>query len=144
MNSTNHEPAAPLQATPPAPAAVVEEGYQAWLWLDARVQGFASSARRQMGHRTLDAVLDALGATAEAAYLPRGPRRVAELETANRRLTLVRLLLRGARERRYVSIGQHEHAMRLLDSWGRQLGGWLRAERRHIAERPASTGPRHG
>ncbi|MBN1608247.1 MAG: four helix bundle protein [Polyangiaceae bacterium] len=144
MNNRHKELTAPSPATSPAPAAVIEEGYQAWLWLDARVQGFPASARRQMGHRTLDAVLDALAAAAEAAYLPRGARRVAELETANRHLTLVRLLLRGARERRYLSVGQHEHAMRLLDAWGRQLGGWLRAERRTVAGRPPSTGPGRG
>lgn len=145
MNSTHDRPnAAPQSTAAAAPAAVVEEGYQAWLWLDARVQGFASSARRQVGHRTLDAVLDALTATAEAAYLPRGARRVAELEAANRRLTLVRLLLRGARERRYLSVGQHEHAMRLLDAWGRQLGGWLRAERRYGTSRPRPPEPSHG
>ncbi|MBN1610950.1 MAG: four helix bundle protein [Polyangiaceae bacterium] len=134
MNRAQGEaPAADRSRPPIAPAAVIEEGYQAWLWLDARVEGFAASARRHIGHRTLDAVLDALAATAEAAYLPRGERRVLELEAANRRLTIVRLLLRGARERRYLSVGQHEHAMRLLESWGRQLGGWLRAERRRTA-----------
>ena len=112
-----------------SPPAIVESGYQAWLWVDARIAAYPVCARRQLGHRTLDAVLDALSATTEAAYLSRGPARIGCLELANRRLTLTRILLRGARERRYLSISQHEHAIRLLEAWGRQLGGWLRKER---------------
>ena len=140
MNRPNNRSSAvPQPSTVTSPAAVVEEGYQAWLWLDARVESFPASARRHVGHRTLDAVLEALAATAEAAYLPSGRRRLGELELANRRLTLVRLLLRGARERRYLSVGQHEHAMRLLDGWGRQLGGWLKFERRRVLA-PSSSG----
>lgn len=108
---------------------MVDDAYQAWLWLDARVASFPVAARRQMGHRLLDAVLDALAATIEATYLPRGRARMERLGDANRRLAVARILLRGSRDRRYLSVDQHEHAMKLVDTWGRQLGGWLRAER---------------
>lgn len=112
-----------------SPASVVEHGYGAWLWLDERIAGFPALARRQLGHRTLDAALDALVGVTEAAYLPRGASRLARLDGVNRSLTVLRILLRGSRERRYLSVGQHEHAMRLIDTWGRQVGGWIRAER---------------
>lgn len=135
--SEESPPASP--ATAVTAVTAVEHGYQAWLWLDARVTTYPALARRQLGHRTLDAVLDALTATTEATYCPPGPPRVRLIGLANRRLTLTRLLLRGARERRYLSIRQHEHAMRLLDDWGRQLGGWLRHERgRSSQKRPAT------
>lgn len=117
------------EADRPARATAVEAGFACWLWLDARVTDFPTSARRQLGHRALDATLDALSATTEASYLRRGPARVELLASANRKLALLRILLRGARERRHISVGQHEHAMKLVDAWGRQLGGWLRAER---------------
>jgi hypothetical protein len=110
-------------------AAVVDDGYHAWLWIDARVARFPVLARRQMGHRLLDAVLDALVATTESAYLPRGRERVGRLHDANRALAVARILLRGARERAYLALDAHEHAMKLLDGWGRQVGGWIRAER---------------
>ncbi len=109
-------------------ASVVEDAYQAWLWIDARVASFPVSARRQLGHRLLDAVLDAVAATTEAVYLPRGGERRERLRHVSRRLVLVRILLRGARDRRYLGVDQHEHAMRLFDVWGRQVGGWMRAE----------------
>jgi hypothetical protein len=67
--------------------------------------------------------------------MPRGAARCAELEAVNRKLGLVRLLLRGARDRRYLSLDQHEHAMRLVDECGRRTGGWLRLEREHERRR---------
>ena len=109
-------------------ASVVEDAYQAWLWIDARVASFPVAARRQLGHRLLDAILAALTATTDAVYLPRGGERRECLRHVSRRLVLVRLLLRGSRDRRYLGVDQHEHAMRLIDTWGRQVGGWLRAE----------------
>jgi hypothetical protein len=109
--------------------AVVEHGYQAWLWIDERVASFSVAARRQIGRRILDAALDALTSTTEAAYHGRGRTREDRLASALRSLTVLRILLRGARDRRYLSVGQHEHAMRLVDGWGRQLGAWLRHER---------------
>ena len=125
----NPPPHKPNSKLPHAPAAVVEQGYQAWLWIDARVAAFPTLARRQMGHRLLDATLDALVATTEAVYLPRGRPRVARLHDANRALAVARILLRGARERRYLSVDQHEHAIAFVDDWGRQVGGWLKSER---------------
>ena len=111
------------------PATVVEDAYQAWLWLDERVASFSAVARRHVGHRVLDVALDVISALTEAAYSPAGPARVELLGFANRRLALLRILLRGARDRRHLSIRQHEHAMRLVDGVGRQVGGWLKRER---------------
>jgi len=111
------------------PAVIVEAGYQAWLWIDGRVASFPRDARRSLGHRLLDTALDALVCTTEATYLPRGAARISRLERANRALSVARILLRGARDRQYLARRQHEHAMRLIDGWGRQIGGWLRHER---------------
>jgi hypothetical protein len=106
---------------------IAEHAYATWLWIDERVAMFPTEARRQMGHRIIDAALDALSATVEAAYARRPPVRAARLEHASERLTVLRILLRGARDRRWISIAQHEHAMGLVDDWGRQVGGWLRS-----------------
>ena len=109
-------------------SSVVEHAYASWLWLDERVAAFPVHARRQLGHRLLDATLDSLTALVEASYAKRGPVRHQALVLASRRLTLARLLMRGARDRHHLSISQHEHGMRLIDDWGRQLGSWLRSE----------------
>jgi hypothetical protein len=107
---------------------VVEQGYQTFLWVDERVASFPQLPRRLLGQRLAAAILDALVATTEAAYL-RGPPRLQRLDEANRFLTVGRILLRISRDRRHISLDQHEHAMRLVDDWGRQIGGLLRAER---------------
>ena len=107
---------------------MVEDAYQAWMWLDQRVASFSTLARRHVGHRALDAILDVVAAVTDATYLPRGARRVARLAEANRGLSLLRILLRGARDRHHLSVDQHEHAMKLIDPIGRQIGGWLRRE----------------
>ena len=49
------------------------------------------------------------------------------LAHANHRVALLRLVLRGARERR-LSIDQHTYAAEQLSSIGRMVGAWLRAE----------------
>jgi hypothetical protein len=71
-----------------------------------------------------------LMSTAALERAQRKPRlRLQRLVEANRDLTVARVLLRAARDRRLLEIAQHEHAMRLVDGWGRQLGGWMRTER---------------
>lgn len=112
----------------PTPASIAEHGYSTWLWIDEHVARFPAGARRQLGHRIVDASLDALSGCVDAAYAPRSERETL-LGFVNRRLSLLRILLRGARDRRHLSIDQHEHAMVLVDTWGRLVGGWLRAER---------------
>jgi hypothetical protein len=113
---------------PRSPPVVVEDAYTTWLWLDERVAQFPTLARRTLGQRLASAALDALVCTVEAS-MTRGAPRLDCLVAANRSLTVTRLLLRAARDRRLLGVSQHEHAMRRIDVWGRQLGGWLRAER---------------
>ena len=109
----------------------VERAYDIWLWLDGRVTDFPTAARHGVGHRILDASVDLLDAYLQAAYAPRSsPEATAALGRANQRLALLRLLLRGARERRYLSIAQHDHAIERFAELGKMTGGWLRQLRR--------------
>jgi hypothetical protein len=118
-----------VRARPTLPVAV-ERAYDLWLWLDARVVDFPAHARHSMGRRTLDAAIDLLEALLAATYAPaRSAEAARALADANRRLALLRLLLRGARERRYVSVAQHEHAAERLAELGRMVGGWARHAR---------------
>ena len=105
----------------------VERACDIRLWLDARVTDFPTSARHGIGHRILDSAIDLLDAFLRATYAPsRSPEATAALTSANQRLALLRLLLRGARERRYLSIAQHKHAVERLAELGRMTGAWLR------------------
>ena len=104
---------------------VVERGYDLWLWLDARVVDFPAHARQSVGRRMLDAAIDVLGALLRATYAPRASDAAREaLAQANERIALLRLLLRGARHRRYLAIAQHEHADERMAELGRMIGAW--------------------
>jgi hypothetical protein len=85
------------------------------------------SGQADAGQRLTNASLDALVATVEAA-MTSGAARIVLLREANRALTVARILLRATRDRRLLSIAQHEHVMQRVDAWGRQLGGWIRSE----------------
>jgi hypothetical protein len=112
------------RATTPA---AVDRAYDLWLWLDARVADFPTHARHALGRRALDAAVDVMDALLGAAYAPaRSDEATRSLAEANRRLALLRLLLRGAQERRYLSLGQHEHAAEKMAEIGKMVGGWLK------------------
>lgn len=126
--STHEEPAPQRRAASRASMPVAaERAYELWIWLEARVADFPTTARHGLGHRMLDAAVDLLDAYLRAAYASRqSPTLTEALTTANQRLALLRYLLRGARERRYVSVPQHEHAMQRAAELGRMTGAWLR------------------
>ncbi len=78
-----------------------------------------------MGAHLLDHALAVLDHATRAAWLPReAPRLAQEITEANHRVQMLRLLLRGARDRRHLSEDQHAHAVEQLDTIGRQLGAW--------------------
>jgi hypothetical protein len=108
----------------------IDRAYALWVWLDGRLVDFPAAARPLAGRRVFDAATDLLDALLDATYAPRGDsRRRDALIRANQRLELLRLPLRGARDRRYLSISQHDHAIEQLGELGRMIGGWLRSTR---------------
>lgn len=111
----------------PSVPVAVERAYDLWLWLDARVTDFPVTARHSLGPRVLGAIVDVMDLLTRAAYTPRdSPRRLEALLEASHRLALLRLLLRGCRERKYLSVSQHEHVVERVSELGRMLGGWIR------------------
>ncbi len=114
---------------PASIACIVEDAFQLWMWVEGRVAKFSVIGRRHVGHRALNVALDAVSLLTQASYLGRGERRLRCLDEANRSLVVLRILLRGARQLGHISQQQHEHSMVLVDAVGRQIGGWIRAER---------------
>jgi hypothetical protein len=105
-------------------APVAEAAYGLWLWLAGRVADFPARHRVVLGDRLLAASLDVLEALAEASYAP-GAAKVGHLQRASSRLGVVRVLVRSAKDLRLISVAQHEHAARLIEPIGRQVGGWI-------------------
>ena len=115
------------RTTPPTPPVAVETTYALWLWLDARVIDWPTHARPALGARILDGVLTLLDHLTRAAFVARDdPAFAALLREANHRVAFLRLLLRGAFERRYLAADPYQHAATQLEAVGRMIGGWLR------------------
>jgi hypothetical protein len=100
-----------MKTSPTLPVAA-ERAWNLWLWLEGRVADFPVHARHGVGQRILGTSLDLLDTLVRAAYSPRGSEsRSHHLREANARLALLRLMLRGAHELRWISTAQHDHAM---------------------------------
>jgi hypothetical protein len=112
-------------------AAAVQQSYDLWLWLDARVMDFPVAARREHGRHLLDGVLGLMDALTRAHYAP-PTTRLGHLDEANARVAMLRLLVRGARELRRLSPDQHAFASVALDDIGRQIGAWRRKTQRVV------------
>lgn len=115
---------------PSALPVVVDRCYDLWLWIDARVSDFRVEARHGLGQQLRDASFALLDALVRATFAQRGSSiRVEALDAANHRIALLRLTVRGARDRKLLSLDQHAHAAEQLAALGRMVSGWLRVER---------------
>jgi hypothetical protein len=126
-------PAQPTPARPPRQrpnVAAVEAMYQLVLWLIPVLDGLPRRQKFQLGDRLQSTALDVLDALIEAAYTRE---RTALLQSANLGLEKLRYGLRLANDLQLLDFRRYEHAARLVDAVGRQVGGWLRAERGHAA-----------
>jgi hypothetical protein len=100
--------------------------------VDAHLPHLPAFARASAGAKLVEALLAVLDHLTRAAWLPaRSAESLAALREANHRIAFARLLLRGMRERAYLSVDQHAYAAEALESIGRMVGAWLRAARRN-------------
>ena len=106
--------------------AAVESCYQLVLWLIPVLDGLPRRQKFQLGDRLQSTALDVLDLLIEAAYTRE---RAALLQRANLSLEKLRFWVRLAKDLQLIDFKRYEHAARLIDALGRQVGGWLRAER---------------
>ena len=124
------------RAKPPrANVAAVESSYQLLLWLIPVLDGLPRSQKFQLGDRLQTTALQVLDTLIEAAY---SRERGALLRRANLDLEKLRFWVRLAKDLKLLDFKRYEHASRLIDELGRQVGGWLRADggARKTAQKP--------
>lgn len=92
-------------------------------WLLARIDSFPKNQRFIFGQRLADHALDVLELLIDAAYRSR---KAELLATANRKIEMLRWLLRLAHDRNLLSGKQYEFSCRGLTECGRMVGGWLK------------------
>ncbi len=97
--------------------------YDLAMWVLDRSEKFPKSTRFTFGQRIDNLVLDVLEAVVAARYTrKRGP----IVREANLKLTRLRILLRMASNRRYLSRRQYFFALEKIDEAGQMLGGWIK------------------
>jgi len=92
-------------------------------WLLERVDSFPKNQRFIFGQRLADGALDVLELLVQAAYTRDKARLLAE---ANRRIEVLRWLVRMARDRNLVTARQYEFSSEKLAECGKMVGGWTK------------------
>jgi len=93
-------------------------------WVLDRVEAFPKNQRFIFGQRLANHMLDVMELLVEAAYTQD---KTPLLNTANRKMEVLRWLLRMSHERKLLTQRQYLHAISLLVECGRMCGGWLRS-----------------
>lgn len=101
--------------------------YDLVLWYTQRTERFPKSLRVTLGDRIDCKLLDMLELAVRARYA-REPRRI--LQSLNTELDLLRYLTRLAKDRGALEAKQYEFVSRCVEDIGRQVGGWLKSEKR--------------
>jgi len=105
------------------PPVVLVKWYDFAKWLLERIDSFPKNQRFIFGQRLADHALDVMQLLVEAAY---SSRKADLLAAANRKLEMLRWLVRLARDRNLLSGKQYEFSCRGLTECGRMVGGWLK------------------
>ena len=102
--------------------------YDFLLWLIPLTLKFPKSQRFLLAERLSGMALDFYDLIIAAVQQPQG--QAQKLDEADRLLTKIRLYVRLSHDLECLSLGQYEHAARLIDELGRLIGGWKRKDSR--------------
>lgn len=105
--------------------------YDFLLWLIPLTLKFPKSQRFLLAERLSKMALDFYDTILEAVMEPE--RQDERLDEADKLLTKIRLYVRLSHDLKCISLGQLEHAARLMDEIGRLIGGWKRKRAREKA-----------
>ena len=102
---------------------VLIKWYDFTKWLLERIDSFPKNQRFIFGQRLADHALNILELLVEAAY---SSRKADLLAAANRKIEMLRWLVRLAHDRALLSGKQYEFCCQGLTECGRMVGGWLK------------------
>lgn len=94
-------------------------------WLLPKTEHFPKLYRSTITQRLMDAVLDFQESLYQAEAFDEKIR-LRHLRQADAHLNMVRLYLRLVQQWGWITMGQYEHASRMVVEIGRLLGGWIR------------------
>ena len=107
------------------PPVLLSKWYEYTKWVIARVDQFPKNQRFILGQRLVDGVLDIHECLIEGAY-SRGAKKRDQLSTANRKIEVLRWLIRLSHERELLTARQFAFSCEQMSECGRMLGGWIK------------------
>ncbi|MDP6357692.1 MAG: diversity-generating retroelement protein Avd [Planctomycetota bacterium] len=110
---------------PDAPIFVAWYAFATWA-LD-RAESFPKSSRFTYGQRLVNLCLEFEEVLVDALY---SREKQGKLQFLNRRLSVMRIMIRRCTDRRMLSQKQYQHAGREIERIGRMLGGWIKQQSR--------------
>ncbi len=105
------------------PPVLLVKWYDFTRWLLERVDSFPKNQRFIFGTRLADHALEVMETLVEASY---SRRKSDLLARANRKMEMLRWLVRLAKDRKVLTEKQYLFACKALAECGRMLGGWLK------------------
>jgi hypothetical protein len=105
------------------PPVVLVKWYDFTKWVLGHVDNFPKNQRFVFGQRLADGVITILELIVEATYSERKSQILLEV---NRRLEVLRWLLRLAFDRRLLASKQYASSSEQLTECGRMIGGWYK------------------
>jgi hypothetical protein len=106
-----------------APQAV-QDCHACLLWLIPQLDKFPRNRRFTLGERIESGLLAVLELLIDASYQQRNRQL---LDTANRKLAVVRHCWRLGFDLQVIAIKQYQHGGELMLNLGKQIGGWRKA-----------------
>lgn len=106
---------------------LLSKWYEFSKWLLARVDDFPKSQRFILGQRLADGVLEIMELLVEATY---SSRKSDTLAKANRKLEVLRWMVRMAHDRKLLTARQFAFSSEQMTECGRMLGGWIKNSKR--------------
>ncbi len=103
--------------------------YDFLLWLIPMTLKFPKSQRFLLAERLSGMALDFYDLILDAVMQPEYQEE--KLVEADRILAKIRLYVRLSHDLKCLSLGQMEHAAKLMDEIGRLMGGWIRKKKSH-------------
>ena len=105
------------------PPVVLVKWYDLTRWILEKIDSFPKNQRFIFGTRLADHALEVMELLVEAAY---SRRKTELLSDANRKLEMLRWLMRLAKDRQVLTEKQYLFACQGLAECGRMVGGWLK------------------
>lgn len=90
-----------------------------------RAEKFPRTARFTLADRMVNAGLDIIELIVESIYTRD---REDLLQRANLRMELLRVYVRLACDRKFISLRQYEYLSERIDEAGRMVGGWIKSD----------------